>query len=62
MTRLAVFLMNNATFQLTVKRTDATLNGLLYPASNNLLTTYPGADGVKTGHTTQAGWCIVASA
>ena len=62
MTRLSVFLMNNATFQLTVKRTDATLNGQLYPASNDLLTTYPGADGVKTGHTTQAGWCIVASA
>lgn len=62
MTRLAVFLMNNATFQLTVKRTDATLNGQLYPASNDLLTKYPGADGVKTGHTTQAGWCIVASA
>ena len=23
---------------------------------------YPGADGIKTGHTTQAGWCMSASA
>ncbi|MET0146308.1 MAG: hypothetical protein ABW328_16225 [Ilumatobacteraceae bacterium] len=62
MTRLAAFLMQNQTFQSTVKRTDATLNGQTYAASNDLLTTYPGADGIKTGHTTQAGWCVVASA
>ena len=53
MTRLAAFLMGNQTFQLTVARTDATLNGQTIPSTNDLLTKYPGADGVKTGHTTQ---------
>lgn len=62
LSRLAAFLMGNPTFQLTVERTDATLNGQTFPATNDLLSTYPGADGVKTGHTTQAAWCIVASA
>ena len=62
LTRLAAFLMGNPTFQLTVERTDAMLNGQTFPSTNDLLSKYPGADGVKTGHTTQAGWCIVASA
>ena len=62
MTRLAALLMTNATFQLTVRRTDAVLNGISYPATNDLLTIYPGADGIKTGRTTGAAWCIVASA
>jgi D-alanyl-D-alanine carboxypeptidase (penicillin-binding protein 5/6) len=62
MTRLAAFLFGNQTFQLTVSRTSAQLNGQRLPSTNDLLGTYPGADGVKTGHTTNAGWCIVASA
>jgi D-alanyl-D-alanine carboxypeptidase len=62
MTRLAALLMTNATFQLTARRTDAVLNNISYPATNDLLTMYPGADGIKTGTTTGAGWCIVASA
>lgn len=62
MTRLAAFLMNNPTFQAAAKQRQAVLNELAFPASNDLLETYPSADGVKTGHTTQAGWCIVASA
>jgi len=62
MARLAAHLMGNQTFQLTVNRTSAQLNGQTFPSTNDLLTTYPGADGVKTGHTTNAGWCIVASA
>ena len=62
MTRLAALLMTNASFQLTVRRTDAVLNEISYPATNDLLTLYPGADGIKTGRTTAAGWCIVASA
>jgi D-alanyl-D-alanine carboxypeptidase (penicillin-binding protein 5/6) len=62
MSRLAAFLMGNPTFQLTVERRDAQLNGQTIPSTNDLLRTYPGADGVKTGHTTNAGWCIVASA
>ena len=62
MARLAAFLMGNQTFQLTVARTEAQLNGQSIPSTNDLLGTYPGADGVKTGRTTNAGWCIVASA
>ena len=62
MARLAAHLMGNQTFQLTVNRTSAQLNGQTIPATNDLLGTYPGADGVKTGRTTNAGWCIVASA
>ena len=34
-------------------------NSLVIPESKYY---YPGADGVKTGHHTQAGWCVVASA
>lgn len=62
LTRLSAALMGNQTFQLTVRRTEANLNGQSLPSTNDLLTKYPGADGVKTGHTTNAGWCIVASA
>jgi D-alanyl-D-alanine carboxypeptidase (penicillin-binding protein 5/6) len=62
MARLAAFLMGNQTFQLTVARTEAQLNGQSIPSTNDLLEEYPGADGVKTGRTTNAGWCIVASA
>ena len=60
--RLGAFLMGNQTFQLTVKRTSASLNGKTIPSTNDLLEKYPGADGIKTGHTTNAGWCITASA
>jgi D-alanyl-D-alanine carboxypeptidase (penicillin-binding protein 5/6) len=60
--RLSAFLMGNPTFQLTVARTEAQLNGQSIPSTNDLLETYPGADGIKTGRTTNAGWCIVASA
>ena len=33
-----------------------------YPVVNDLLATYPGANGVKTGSTTAAGRCLVVSA
>ena len=62
MTRLAALLMGNQSFQLAVARTEAQLNGQSFPATNDLLEKYPGADGVKTGRTTNAGWCSVASA
>jgi len=32
------------------------------PNRNRLLWTYPAADGIKTGHTQEAGYCLVASA
>jgi D-alanyl-D-alanine carboxypeptidase (penicillin-binding protein 5/6) len=34
----------------------------VFPATNDLLTSYPGAIGVKTGRTTDAGWCLVGAA
>ena len=62
MIRLGTHLMSNPSFQLTVERTDAVLHDLRYPATNDLLTLYPGADGIKSGHTTGAGWCLLGSA
>jgi len=62
MVRLGAFLMGNQTFQASARQLDATLNGQTLPATNDLLRQYPAADGIKTGHTTQAGWCILASA
>jgi serine-type D-Ala-D-Ala carboxypeptidase (penicillin-binding protein 5/6) len=46
-----------------VRRSGGTIGGgrSLY-AWNDLLQTYPGVFGVKTGHTDEAGWCQVAAA
>ena len=38
------------------------MNGHKFNATNKLLTSYEGATGVKTGHTTDAGYCLVGSA
>ncbi len=38
------------------------MNGETFPNTNDLLGAYRGADGIKTGHTSDAGWCILASA
>jgi D-alanyl-D-alanine carboxypeptidase (penicillin-binding protein 5/6) len=62
MTRLAALLLQDETFRTTVARTDARLHDQVFPATNDLLTTYPGAIGVKTGRTTDAGWCVVGAA
>ena len=59
---LAALLMQDETFRTTVARQDATLHGQTFPATNDLLGAYSGADGVKTGSTTQGGSSIVASA
>lgn len=37
-------------------------NGIRQPNRNRLLWRYPYADGLKTGHTNEAGYCLVASA
>jgi D-alanyl-D-alanine carboxypeptidase len=62
MVTLAAELMKDATFRATVARTSATLHGQTFPATNDLLAQYVGADGIKTGSTTQAGFGVVASA
>ena len=34
----------------------------IFTNTNHLLERYPGADGLKTGHTEEAGWCLAATA
>ncbi len=41
---------------------SAPTNSKIYVNNNSLLRAYPGANGVKTGFTHKAGWCLVASA
>jgi D-alanyl-D-alanine carboxypeptidase (penicillin-binding protein 5/6) len=62
MVRLADLLMQDDSFRATVARTSANLHGQTFPSTNGLLTSYPGADGIKTGHTTGAGYCLIGSA
>ncbi len=62
MIKLGTHLMSNPSFQLTVNRVDAVLHDLRYPTTNDLLNLYPGADGIKSGHTTGAAWCLLGSA
>lgn len=62
MVNIATVLMQDPTFRTTVARTDAQMNGQHFNATNKLLTSYEGATGVKTGHTTDAGYCLVGSA
>lgn len=63
MTLLGARLMSTSiNFQIAVRDPTAELNGQAYPNPNDLLGLYPGADGIKTGTTSGAGWCILASA
>jgi D-alanyl-D-alanine carboxypeptidase (penicillin-binding protein 5/6) len=59
---LARALLGNPVFRQTVSEPTAKLNGHTFANTNDLLGAYVGADGVKTGHTSDAGWCILASA
>ena len=58
---LAARVMRSPTIRAIVRRTEARLHGRVLTATNRLLGTGFGIDGVKTGHTDEAGWCIVAS-
>jgi D-alanyl-D-alanine carboxypeptidase (penicillin-binding protein 5/6) len=60
--RLARDLMQDPVFRGIVAAESTTLNGGELPATNDLLGAYRGADGIKTGHTDEAGWSIAASA
>jgi D-alanyl-D-alanine carboxypeptidase (penicillin-binding protein 5/6) len=62
MVSLAAVLMQDDVFRQAVGKATARLHGQTFSTTNRLLTTYPGADGVKTGHTTDAGYCLAASA
>jgi D-alanyl-D-alanine carboxypeptidase (penicillin-binding protein 5/6) len=59
---LAAVLSENADFRRTVTDPTARFDGRTIPNTNGLLTTYRGADGIKTGHTSGAGYCLLASA
>lgn len=59
---LARYVMGNEDVRAAVARRTAKLHGTTYAATNKLLGSVAGADGIKTGHTTDAGYCIVASA
>jgi D-alanyl-D-alanine carboxypeptidase (penicillin-binding protein 5/6) len=59
---LATSLSENADFRQTVADATARFDGRTIPNTNDLLVTYPGADGIKTGHTSDAGYCLLASA
>jgi D-alanyl-D-alanine carboxypeptidase (penicillin-binding protein 5/6) len=60
--RLAVLDMRNPVFRDLVRRPRGAIPGHTFVSRNDLLATYAGTDGVKTGHTRQAGWNLVASA
>jgi D-alanyl-D-alanine carboxypeptidase (penicillin-binding protein 5/6) len=62
-TQLARIAMQKPFVRATVRRTEASIAGgrSLY-VWNDLLRTFPGLIGVKTGHTSDAGWCQVAAA
>ena len=62
-TTLARVAMQRPFLRTTVRRHEASIAGgrSLY-VWNDLLRTFPGLIGVKTGHTSDAGWCQVAAA
>lgn len=55
--------MTSPVFRGLARRRSVTIPGhAMLPTSNTLLATYAGLDGVKTGHTDEAGWNLAASA
>jgi D-alanyl-D-alanine carboxypeptidase len=60
--RLAAFLMQNATFQEVVKRTEANMNGRTVESANPLINRFPGSNGIIGGSTPQSGFNIAGSA
>lgn len=56
------YALQNDDFNKIVRTRTAYFNGREIGNTNELLSLYPGADGVKTGYTGQAGRCLVASA
>ena len=61
-TRLAQILMHDPFVRSVVRQRVAHITGRTLHTWNDLLTTFPGLIGVKTGHTGAAGWSEVAAA
>ena len=59
---LAHDLMQDPAFRRIVAAESTTIDGSALSATNDLLGAYPGANGIKTGYTDEAGWCLAASA
>jgi D-alanyl-D-alanine carboxypeptidase (penicillin-binding protein 5/6) len=55
-------LMDDLRFRRLVLQRSIRVAARRYVATNRLLDRYPGDDGVKTGHTDEAGWCLVGTA
>lgn len=60
--QIARYALNNPTFAKIVATQRASITGRDLYTTNEMLGAYPGADGVKTGYTGQAGRCLVTSA
>jgi serine-type D-Ala-D-Ala carboxypeptidase (penicillin-binding protein 5/6) len=61
-TKLAQLDMRHPLIRSIVRMRSISIETGTFAARNNLLSTYPGMIGVKTGHTDAAGWCEVAAA
>jgi D-alanyl-D-alanine carboxypeptidase (penicillin-binding protein 5/6) len=61
-TRLALLAMRKPIVRETVRRRSASAAGRRLATWNDLLGRFPGLIGVKTGHTSEAGWSQVAAA
>lgn len=60
--QIARYALNNPTFSQIVGTQNINAAGRSFYTTNEMLGAYPGADGVKTGYTGQAGRCLVTSA
>ena len=61
-TKLAEVLMRDPVVRSIVRLRVARISGRVLHTWNDLLSTFPGVIGVKTGHTSRAGWSEVAAA
>lgn len=60
--KITKYALNNPIFNDIVKKKEFNFNGRAIRSTNEMLTYYDGADGVKTGYTGLAGRCLVTSA
>jgi D-alanyl-D-alanine carboxypeptidase (penicillin-binding protein 5/6) len=60
-TALALAAMRNPLVRETVRRRNVTVGGHTFSSRNDLLSSFPHVFGVKTGHTSAAGWSEVAA-
>lgn len=60
--KITRYALNIPVFNEIVKKTEFYFNGRTLKSTNEMLTSYVGADGVKTGYTGLAGRCLVTSA